>query len=883
MADQNLNLIIKARDEASAAVKKLNEVIQQTGAASNKTASHVDSLTASFIKGALAVEGLKKGAQILLDLGRSAIDAASRAESLAISFEVMTGSAELGRKTLQQLQKVAVENPALGLKEVEDGARRLMAMGTSAEQVAPQMKLLGDIASIVGTERLPNIALAFGQVQTATFLTGAELRQFTENSVPLLEGLSKITGKTAAQIKQDMESGVRVPFSQVVQALDEIRNSKGLDMAARQSETWAGKVAQLKDSWDIFLRGAGKPLIDFLSKFVEMLTIFVRDIMPRVMASLSAFADLLKMLSPLFIGIGAAILVTVVPALQAMALAGAQAAVAIITAFLPLIGTGAAIMGLVAGIAYIIANWKTVGKAVSDVFNAIGNILGAFVADIINNFKRVGEYIVKPFKAIGQAISGDFKGAAETLNDNLFAVFKDLNFNETAAAAKASAGVFSRSYHVAAEEISKDWTALKDKVGQVFNPKINKPQGGDVTIPGLQIPGGSAAAEAGKEGAKALKKMTEEMFHELENQGKHIKDLIDEVKDKAKEWRDITKSIEDAYYDVGLTLQKAGIDIDGLTGQSKTLQRTHKEIVSGLIDDMKRYASELVGTKSKIADVTKEIQKLKDEQTAALQKNQFENTRAVAEKIAELEKETADKKAKINLTSDHDEANKLMREVQLNEEILRSHTDFITANYAEVQRARDLSNMDEIAKMLALNTEKENAIKAEFEAKIKAAEQEKLLLEEKYATQLELLKNSNAALKAEQDKAQGDYAKYLKAAEDLTNSHVGVEIAKYNQLAAAIRNASKGVSSSFSPTQNDTLNAFINPPKLAEGGIVTKPTIAMIGEAGKEAVIPLSKGGMGGLGQTINIVINGDVTGEKLVDWVAEKLTKVVKYSTATV
>jgi phage-related minor tail protein len=41
-------------------------------------------------------------------------------------------------------------------------------------------------------------------------------------------------------------------------------------------------------------------------------------------------------------------------------------------------------------------------------------------------------------------------------------------------------------------------------------------------------------------------------------------------------------------------------------------------------------------------------------------------------------------------------------------------------------------------------------------------------------------------------------------------------------------------------------------PMLAEGGIVTKPTLAMIGEAGAEAVIPLSKGGMGG----INVIVN---------------------------
>lgn len=47
-------------------------------------------------------------------------------------------------------------------------------------------------------------------------------------------------------------------------------------------------------------------------------------------------------------------------------------------------------------------------------------------------------------------------------------------------------------------------------------------------------------------------------------------------------------------------------------------------------------------------------------------------------------------------------------------------------------------------------------------------------------------------------------------------------------------------------------------PKMAEGGIVTRATTALIGEAGPEAVIPLSK--MGGMGTTVNITVNGSVT-----------------------
>jgi phosphotransferase system HPr-like phosphotransfer protein len=50
-------------------------------------------------------------------------------------------------------------------------------------------------------------------------------------------------------------------------------------------------------------------------------------------------------------------------------------------------------------------------------------------------------------------------------------------------------------------------------------------------------------------------------------------------------------------------------------------------------------------------------------------------------------------------------------------------------------------------------------------------------------------------------------------------------------------------------------------PMLAEGGIVTSATLAMIGESGPEAVIPLDRAGSmgfgGGGGNTINITVQG--------------------------
>jgi len=54
---------------------------------------------------------------------------------------------------------------------------------------------------------------------------------------------------------------------------------------------------------------------------------------------------------------------------------------------------------------------------------------------------------------------------------------------------------------------------------------------------------------------------------------------------------------------------------------------------------------------------------------------------------------------------------------------------------------------------------------------------------------------------------------------------------------------------------------------MAEGGIVREPTFALIGEAGPEAVIPLSKMGYGGFEGTQYITVNptisiGNISGD---------------------
>jgi hypothetical protein len=80
---------------------------------------------------------------------------------------------------------------------------------------------------------------------------------------------------------------------------------------------------------------------------------------------------------------------------------------------------------------------------------------------------------------------------------------------------------------------------------------------------------------------------------------------------------------------------------------------------------------------------------------------------------------------------------------------------------------------------------------------------------------------------------------------------------------------------SLSPSSNGMLF-----PRLASGGVVTDPTMAMIGEAGPEAVIPLSKLGSFG-GDTYNIYATG-IGDQAIAQVVQNALQELNRYGNST-
>ncbi len=98
--------------------------------------------------------------------------------------------------------------------------------------------------------------------------------------------------------------------------------------------------------------------------------------------------------------------------------------------------------------------------------------------------------------------------------------------------------------------------------------------------------------------------------------------------------------------------------------------------------------------------------------------------------------------------------------------------------------------------------------------------------------------------------------------------------ARYQAMANAL------TKTTATSVRTGVLNKLGNIPKMATGGVVTSPTLAMIGEKGPEAVVPLNKaGGMGGA--VYNITVNAGIgtNGQEVGRQIVEAIKKFEKSS----
>lgn len=194
-----------------------------------------------------------------------------------IALTSILGDSMKAETIFNRIKDLAVVSP-FQFKELASYTKQLSAYSIPYEELYDTTKRLADISAGVGVD-MGRIILAYGQVRSAAFLRGQELRQFTEAGIPLVDELAKrftkLTGVvTSAGDVFDKISRREVSFGMVKDVLWDLTNEGGkfYNMQEALAESLAGKWSNLQDAWDVMMADIAESNSGVLSDSLELLT-----------------------------------------------------------------------------------------------------------------------------------------------------------------------------------------------------------------------------------------------------------------------------------------------------------------------------------------------------------------------------------------------------------------------------------------------------------------------------------------------------------------------------------------------------------------------------------------------------------------------------------
>lgn len=177
-------------------------------------------------------------------------------QKLEVAFSTLLQSEAKAKALMSQLTRTAATTP-FGLQDVANGAKQLLAYGTSAEKVNETLIRLGDIAAGLSIP-LGDLVYLYGTTQTQGRLFTLDLRQFQGRGIPLAEELAKQFKVTSAEVGKLVTAG-KVGFPEVEKAIISMTDKGGKfgGLMEAQSKTINGLVSNLEDAFDMMFNDIG--------------------------------------------------------------------------------------------------------------------------------------------------------------------------------------------------------------------------------------------------------------------------------------------------------------------------------------------------------------------------------------------------------------------------------------------------------------------------------------------------------------------------------------------------------------------------------------------------------------------------------------------------
>lgn len=268
----------RAADRAGGALLGIGEKASQGGNLITQALKGAGALVASTF----AVSGARDFISNMISVRQSI----EQSEAALTSF---LGSKEKADQMMESFKQMAATTP-IDLETLSSSTQMMLGFGVSVETAGKMMHVLGDISG-GNTQKFQSLSLAFSQMSSAGRLMGQDLLQMINAGFNPLTEMSRQTGKSIAELKEEMSKGA-ISSQQVTEAFISATEEGGRfhGMLKAQSQGLAGSFAKLKGAMNGMYNELGKESEGAIKGAVDLAASLARNYQDVALALASVTA-----------------------------------------------------------------------------------------------------------------------------------------------------------------------------------------------------------------------------------------------------------------------------------------------------------------------------------------------------------------------------------------------------------------------------------------------------------------------------------------------------------------------------------------------------------------------------------------------------------------
>lgn len=222
-----------------------------------------------------------------------------------VSFEVLFGGEEPAKRMIDNINNYAAK--AYGKSAVTNSVQMMRGFGIATEEIMPSLQAIGDIA-MGDTGHFQSLTLAFSQMSSTGKLMGQDLLQMVNAGFNPLTQMSKTTGKSVAQLKDEMSKGL-ITSEMVAKAFKDATSEGGLfhGMIEKISNTAGGQWQKVLSNVQLRMLDLYNIIEPYLIPALKALNKFLSDPIGTIGRLVDKVTKAYPVISGAIIGITAAI------------------------------------------------------------------------------------------------------------------------------------------------------------------------------------------------------------------------------------------------------------------------------------------------------------------------------------------------------------------------------------------------------------------------------------------------------------------------------------------------------------------------------------------------------------------------------------------------